>query len=200
MDSLIGIVGADYVIVAADKTQARSILILTTDLDKILPLDSHKVFAMSGDQGDRTQFCQFIQKNMDLYKFRTGRALTTDAAANFTRTELSQSLRRHMYLANLLLGGYDEKIGPSLFYIDYLASMHKMPFASHGYASYFVLSILDKNYRPGMNLEQGMELLRLCVKEVKTRFLINAPNYSVKVVDKDGVREVPLDDHHHHTK
>eukprot|EP01120_Amphizonella_sp_Union-15-10_P009485 TRINITY_DN359_c0_g1_i1.p1 TRINITY_DN359_c0_g1~~TRINITY_DN359_c0_g1_i1.p1 ORF type:complete len:195 (-),score=29.59 TRINITY_DN359_c0_g1_i1:133-717(-) len=192
MDSLIGLVGQDFVLLAADKTQARSILILQQDHDKILKLDSHKAFAMAGEQGDRSQFTQYIQKNMDLYRFRTGQPLTTNAAANFTRTELSLSLRRNMYIVNLLLGGWDLSDGASLYFIDYLGSMHQMPFAAHGYASNFVFSILDKYYKPGLNLDDALRVLRLCIEELKSRFLINAPFFSVKVVDKDGVREVSL--------
>lgn len=37
------------------------------------------------------------------------------------------------YSTNLLLAGYDEGVGPSLYYIDYLGSMHSMNMAGTGY-------------------------------------------------------------------
>lgn len=42
-----------------------------------------------------------------------------------------------------------------------------------------------------MSQEEGVELLRKCVKELNLRFLANLPAFGVKVIDKDGVRELP---------
>jgi len=83
MDSVFAITGADFVLVAADSSQARSIVVLKTDEDKILQIDDHKVFAMSGDHGDRTQFCEYIQKNIHLYRFRTDLELSTRAVGAY---------------------------------------------------------------------------------------------------------------------
>ncbi len=124
-DSIFGLVGKDYVLLVADAVQARSIVVLTEFEDKILPLDSHKLFAMSGEHGDRIQFSQYIQKNMALYFYRNNMQLSTDAAASFTRRQLADALRQNPYQVNVLLGGFDKE-GPSLYFIDYLAAMHKV--------------------------------------------------------------------------
>ncbi len=91
---------------------------------------------------------------------------------------------------NLLVGGVDED-GPGLYYIDYLGSMHKMPFGAHGYGSFFVLATLDALYRPNMGLEEATKVMMTCIAEIKTRFLVNAPLYNLKVVTKDGVTVLP---------
>ena len=49
----------------------------------------------------------------------------------------------------MLIAGEDEHEGPSLYFLDYLASMVKLPYAVHGYGSFFTLSILDKYYKDG---------------------------------------------------
>ena len=53
------------------------------------------------------------------------------------------------YQVNLLLAGYDKDDGPLLYYMDYLASMVTVPFAAHGYGSFFSLGIMDRYYKPG---------------------------------------------------
>jgi len=73
---------------------------------------------------------------------------------------------QNAYQVNLLLAGYDEKTGPSLYYMDYLASMNKLPFAVHGYGSFFSLSIFDRYYTPDVTKEEAYELLNKCVQEV----------------------------------
>ena len=51
---------------------------------------------------------------------------------------------------NLLLGGFDKDEGPVLYFMDYLSAMVKLPFACHGYSSFFSLSVLDRFYKEGM--------------------------------------------------
>lgn len=55
------------------------------------------------------------------------------------------------YNVNFLLAGHDGTDGPSLFYMDYLASLSEVPFAAHGYGAYFTLSILDRYYDEGIS-------------------------------------------------
>ena len=50
------------------------------------------------------------------------------------------------YVVNLLVGGYDDEDQGSLYYMDYLASSVKVPFAVHGYGAMFVLGLLDRYY------------------------------------------------------
>lgn len=53
------------------------------------------------------------------------------------------------YMVNMLIAGYDDAGGPELYFLDYLASLVKLPFASHGYGGFFALSIFDRYYRRG---------------------------------------------------
>lgn len=192
MECLIGIVGADYVLIGADASAARSIVIFKKDEDKIVQLDKSKLLAAVGPVGDRYNFCEYVQKNIHLHELRTDVRLDTKAAANWTRNQLAAGLRKAPYQVNLLLGGYDEGKGPSLFFMDYMGALHAMPIAAHGYGSNFVLSTMDRGYHKNMTLEEGKELMGKCLQELDTRFLLNMPNWIFKVVDKDGCRKVTL--------
>ena len=67
-----------------------------------------------------------------------------------------------------------------------------MNFGVHGYAASFMLSVLDSQWKENMTLEEGLELARMCVNQLKMRFLMNQPKFIVKIVDKDGTRNVEL--------
>lgn len=47
------------------------------------------------------------------------------------------------------MGGYDKENGPELYFMDYLASSMKVPFAAHGYGGYLSLSIMDRYHKKG---------------------------------------------------
>lgn len=188
-DSLIGLVGSDFVLLAADAAVSRSVLKMKLDEDKIMELDSHKLLGGVGPHGDRVHFTEFVQRNLKLYRFRNSLTLGMHATANFVRTELATALRQAPYQVNLLLGGIDEADGkPSLYFLDYLASMSKVEYTAHGYCAYFCLSILDKYYKPDLSLEEGLDIIDKCIAELRDRFIINSPQFVVKVVDKNGPR------------
>ena len=73
-----------------------------------------------------------------------------------------------------------------------MASSVKLDFAAHGHASYFCMSTMDRYWKEGMNLEEAKAVLRKCIEELKTRYIVNMPDFTVKVTDKEGVREITL--------
>jgi 20S proteasome subunit beta 4 len=191
-ETLIGFVGKGYVMLAADTVAARSIVLFKANEDKMYRLDGNKLLAAMGPTGDRVNFCEYIQANVRLYNLRNSYPLNTKATANYTRLALAEALRRDPYQVNLLLGGVDEKTGPSLYFIDYLATMHPVQKSAHGYGAYFILSTLDRNHRPDMDEEAGKELMRKCFQELKHRLVLQIPAFNVRIIDKDGVRDVEI--------
>jgi len=182
----------DFVMVAADQTNARSIMVMKSDMKKYMKLSDKLIMAVSGESGDTSQFSEYIQKNIQLYKMRNGYELSPAAAANFTRRNLADYLRsRTPYQVNLLLAGWDdEKKMPELYQMDYLAAMIKAPYAAHGYGGFFTTTIMDRHYKADMSKEQAYALMVECVKEVHKRLIINLPNFSVLIIDKDGVKDM----------
>jgi len=193
MECLIGIKGRDFVVVATDTTCGRSIVKMKSDYDKVVQMSDKLVMAVSGESGDTNQFAEYIAKNIQLYKMRNGYELSPYAAANFTRKNMADYLRsRTPYFVNLLMAGYDKEAGPELYFLDYLASMVKVPFAVHGYGSFFTLSVMDRYYREDMTKAEVLDLLQKCLNEIRERFIINLPSFKVKLITQDGVQA--LDD------
>ena len=190
MECLFGITGKDFVLLAADKLVARSIVVMKSDELKLKRLNNQTVMAYAGESGDATNFAEYIQRNISLYTIRNDdRQLSPKAVATFVRNQLAESLRtRSPYNVNILIGGCDVNGGgsPQLFWIDYLGSMVQVPYGVHGYGSYFCTATLDRHWQPDMNLEQAVEVLKKCFAELKTRFIVNIKEYSVQVIRNTG--------------
>ncbi|KAL7059049.1 hypothetical protein AAHC03_013200 [Spirometra sp. Aus1] len=148
--------------------------------------------SVCGEPGDTVQFAEYIQQNMQLYEMRNGYELSPSSAAHFTRRNLAEALRsRHPYMVNLLIAGYNPETGPELYYMDYLASMVKVPYAVHGHGGLVTLGILDSKYDAKMTEANAVHLLKACIDELQKRFVITQDRFVVRVVDKDGVRQLP---------
>ncbi|CAA9962383.1 hypothetical protein PTNB73_03286 [Pyrenophora teres f. teres] len=174
----------------------RGATILKASDDKTRVLNTHTLMTFSGEAGDTVQFAEYIQANVQLYSMRNNMELSPAATANFVRGELARALRsRKPYTVNLLLGGYDTIADkPTLYWIDYLASQASLPYAAHGYAQYYCLSLLDKHHHPDINYEQGIKILRMCTEELKRRLPIDFKGVLVKVITKDGIKDVDYED------
>ncbi len=79
--------------VCSDTGATHSVIRIKQDEDKLVPIDSHRLFGISGEAGDRVNFSEFIIANVKLYSLRNSTHLNTKAIANFTRGELAKALR-----------------------------------------------------------------------------------------------------------
>lgn len=147
MDSVFGMCGKDWVIVVADTNVVRSIFSLKNDEDKIMQMNSSKVCAASGEQTERYQFTNYIMRNLNLMEMQTGFEPGVEQTAQYMRSEMAEALRRAPYQVNLLLGGYDKvEDEAQMYYLDYLGCLQRVSKGAHGYAAYFVNSVLDNNF------------------------------------------------------
>ncbi|KAJ2316441.1 Proteasome subunit beta type-4 [Coemansia sp. RSA 2611] len=194
MDAQFALAGKDFAISVTDKKVARSIVTMKHNLDKTYELTPSTLISVAGEPGDTSNFSEYIQGNVRLYSIRNSQDLTPSETANFIRGELATALRsRRPYQVNILVTGFDKNTGEaSLYWIDYLSAMSKLPFAAHGYCSYFVYSIMDREYTADITLAQGLEIVKKCMATLKMRFLVDFPDYTIKIVDKDGIRELPM--------
>ena len=169
MDIILGIRVQDSVILASSKAVTRGISVLKDSDDKTRQLSPHTLMSFAGEAGDTVQFAEYIQANIQLYSIREDYELSPQAVSSFVRQELAKSIRsRRPYQVNVLIGGYDKKKNkPELYQIDYLG-----------------------HYRPDMTTEEGLDLLKLCVQELEKRMPMDFKGVIVKIVDKDGIRQV----------
>ncbi|KAF8428168.1 nucleophile aminohydrolase [Tirmania nivea] len=211
LEVLIGITGRDFTIVASSKAATRGATILKAEHDRTKILNDHCLMAYAGEAGDtaqkaplrqgmlirsfgraKVQFAEFIQANVQLYGMRSNctQALSPASVSSFVRAELAKSLRsRKPYQVSLLIGGYDTvNDQPELYWLDYLAAKAKLPYAAHGYAQYYCLSILDKHHHPNIDLEQGRKILRMCIEELVRRMPADFKGVNVKVITKAGIQ------------
>ena len=195
MDFLCGIKGDGFVLLCSDTAATQQIITIKHDEDKLVEVDEGRILmGVSGEPGDRVQFSEYISANVRLSALRNETRLSTAAVAHYARGELATALRKRPYSTNLLIAGFDAaheegKEGEaSLYWMDYLATMHKMNVGGTGYGSYFVLSMLDRLWRPRLGVAEALEMMEKGVAEVLKRLVVAPPAYVIKIVDKEGIR------------
>ena len=124
---------------------------------------------------------------------RNSRVLDNEGIANMTRNTLAQAIRRNPYLTFVIQAGFDVDTNkPSLYWFDYFGSMARPNATAQGLCSYFLLSLFDRHWKEGMNLDEGLELVKLCIDQLQKRYVIKTSAFIIKIVDKDGIRQIDL--------
>ncbi|BFU25668.1 proteasome subunit beta type 2, putative [Entamoeba histolytica HM-1:IMSS-B] len=183
MDSCIGIVGKDFVLMAVDGNSGRGVITVRNDFNKIYPVQGNRLLTIIGEGNDRQVLADFVQRNIALNYYRNGLKSTTQSIAHWIRRQVSDSLREGGYQCSMLLGGVDEK--PELFMIDQFGTLVPETYASHGIGSNFVYALLDKNWHSGMEFEEALELMKKCIKEIQKRVIVSSSHYCIEVCYKD---------------
>jgi 20S proteasome subunit beta 4 len=189
MDCTFAIQGDDFILLANDKSVMRSIMKLQDSDVKTIKLTAHQLLSCVGEHYDRKNFSKLIKCNLELYNYQNGNRLNTEEVASYVRSQLAESIRRNPYQANVLIAGYDND-GPKLYWLDYLGSIVRVAKAAHGYGAYFLYGLMDNYYKKGFNYNDGVDVIKKCIKELKTRFLVNMCEFDVFKITKDGIEDV----------
>lgn len=81
----------------------------------------------------------------------------------------------------------EDEYEPKLFWLDEYGSLMAVEYGAHGLGSNFILSILDRHYQSDMTREEGIQLLKDCFEQLRSRYIINSPNPPfIKCIDSHG--------------
>ena len=190
MDCVFAVQGKDYILLAGDRASVSNSIIKLQDTDhKLFKLTDNQVIACVGEAYDKKDFPKYIKANMELYFFQNGQRLTTEEAAAYIRNQFAEGIRSSPYQCNCLLAGFDED-GPKLYWMDYLGSYAKLLKAAHGYGAYFLYGLMDNFYKKNMSLDDGEDIIKKCINELKTRFSINMVDFDVFKITKNGIEDI----------
>jgi 20S proteasome subunit beta 4 len=189
MDSLIALRGKDWVLMAADCSDFYSLFRLKNHADKVRELSPSHLISYCGERSDILQFHDYVARNVAFYHFKNGYRLQIDETAQYVRSTLAEALRKGPYNANALLGGVDGGAA-RLFWIDYLGTLVEVEHSAQGNCSHIVNSIMDVAYRKEMTLEEGIEVIQRCIREITHRMILNNSAFVIKAVTPEGVRVI----------
>jgi len=70
METILGVRGKDWVLLAGDTKIAHSVMMLKSDTDRIVEIENHIGLAYAGEPGDDQQCVQYLSKNIVLDSMR----------------------------------------------------------------------------------------------------------------------------------
>lgn len=134
----------------------------------------------AGTSADTIRVSAYVSANMELMRMNTNRKfLPVAAAAQFTKQYLHRYNGR--IKAHLILGGIDSG-GPHIYNIHPYGSTDRVPYATMGSGSLAAMSVLESRWKPDLDEEQGMKLVRDAVSAGIFNDLGSGSNVNIAII------------------
>mmetsp|Transcript_14338 Transcript_14338/g.21093 ORF Transcript_14338/g.21093 Transcript_14338/m.21093 type:complete len:250 (-) Transcript_14338:95-844(-) len=209
-DTIVGIQGKGFILMGGDTSFNRNIIVMQREYSKVCELDAGtKLMAVSGEPSHAALFTSILQRNLCLMSLEGNSGpVSLTAAAHFARHQIAGAFRQQQrqggggMMVQVLLGGLEPSCPggkpeqATLWWLDNYGAMQRVTHGAHGYASNIILSILDREVKPEMDIKQAVKVMLKCFSELQTRYLINtSPGFQMKVIDPNGCYDITGNDY-----
>ena len=189
----VGVICKDCVVLGADKRASAGYRIANKKMMKVIKINPHMAVTMAGLVSDAQLITKLIKAELRLKKIRTKRDVNVKEAANLLGNILYTNIRRMSMVPSIvsfLLGGYD-KTGPKLYELGIDGSVAFIDdFISTGSGSSMAFGVLETLYKPNMNVNDAVELVKKSINAAIQRDMPTGDGIDIFVVDAKGARRV----------
>mmetsp|Transcript_13157 Transcript_13157/g.25113 ORF Transcript_13157/g.25113 Transcript_13157/m.25113 type:complete len:277 (+) Transcript_13157:92-922(+) len=181
----LGFIFKGGVIVAVDSRASMGPYISSQTVKKVIEINPHLLGTMAGGAAD----CQFWQRNLGtqcrLYELNNKTRISVAGASKLLANTLF-SYRGMGLSMGTMIAGWDEKDGPSLFYVDSEGQRIKGERFSVGSGSLFAYGVLDQGYKWDLEDAEAQELGRKAIYHATFRDAYSGGTVSVYHIKKEG--------------
>jgi len=188
----VGVICKDAVVLAADQLATLGDFKFNKETKKIFKIAENIAMTTAGVVGDNQTIVRLIKAQMALYHLETGQPTVT-AAVTLLANVLSDKYQYSYLPYGLfdLVAGFDTQ--PRLFSIDPVGGIgEEKKYASTGSGMTLAYSILDKDFKPGMSIDEGVKLAIQAIVSARARISsVGGKSITVFVITDKGVKEFP---------
>ncbi|MFH1285741.1 MAG: archaeal proteasome endopeptidase complex subunit beta [Candidatus Micrarchaeota archaeon] len=182
----VGLVCSDGVVFAADKRASMGYFIANKETDKIHMIDEKTAITMAGLVADAQALVRIMKAEAQLYKMRTGKPLSVNAACMLL-ANLMHQYKGFPFMVQLLIGGYDSE--PRIFNLDAVGGVTEEKFVSTGSGSPMVYGVLEESYREGKSVKENLALAVRAVSTAMKRDCASGDGIDLVAITKDGFKK-----------
>jgi proteasome beta subunit len=194
--SLVGIVCKDGVVMAGDrKATAGGSIVIQKNAQKVIQINSYLVMSWTGSVSDAQLLKKLITAELRLKELKDKKRPSVKEAANLIATIAYNNIRQMSmvpFIAGTMVGGFDEGKDVELYSIEPAGSVMKVEDFDANFSSGmpYILGLLERQYKKGMNVEDGAKLAIEAIKSSSERDTASGYGVDVFVITKEGIKQV----------
>ena len=193
--SLVGIVCKDGIVMASDKqaTAGRS-LVADKRSPKVVKINDYIVVSGTGSVSDIQRTEKIFPAELKLKELRSKSRPTVRQSASLLGSYLYSNIRQPSMIpavAGFLVAGVNEDGSFGLYSVFADGSIIEIEdYSADGSGIMFILGLLERQYKPGMSVKEGVELAVESIKSSTQRDIYSGYGIDVFTITKSGIQKV----------
>jgi len=194
--SLVGIVCKNGIVMAGDrKTTAGGRIVMSKNTQKVTDITPYLVVSGTGTSSDIEIAKKLIRAQLKLKELRDNKRPTIKEAANMIAMMSYKNIRQPSMIpfrAGLMVGGVNEDGTTELYSVEPAGSTIKIEDFDANFSSGrpYILGLLERQYKKGLSMEEGIELAIEAIKSSSERDTASGHGVDVFSITSEGIKHI----------
>lgn len=173
------------VVVCADSRTSTGTYVANRVSDKLVQISDRIYCCRSGSAADTQALTDYVHYFLSQWSLTTGRQPTVKTAAHLMKRLIYQN--KDNLQAGVIVAGWDEVHGGSVYTVTLGGSCLQLPFATGGSGSVFIAGLLDAEFQLGMSAEAARALAKKACSHAMCRDGSSGGVIRTVVISGEGV-------------
>lgn len=193
--TILGIVCKDGIVMASDRQISAGNLVVSKNYQKTIKMNDYLLISFTGMVSDAQRVVKLLPAELKLKELRSKSRPSVKQAANLLSSILYSGIRQPsmipMQVGNLI-SGFNEDGTTELYTIEPSGSVIKVEDydANFGSGMPYVLGLLERQYKKGLTIKEGIELAKEALKSSTQRDMGSGYGIDVFTITKEGIKKV----------
>jgi 20S proteasome alpha/beta subunit len=178
----------------ADRQSTAGNIVMSKNSEKVKMINDYVLFAGTGMVSDIQKSIKLTGAELRLKQLRSKSRPTVKQAANLTASMIYQSIRQPtmlQFMVGSLIGGINEDGTTELYSIDPSGGIKEVDDydANFGSGMPYILGLLERQYKPNMEVKEAIELTIESLKSSTQRDIGSGYGIDVFSITKEGIKK-----------
>jgi proteasome beta subunit len=193
--TILGIVCKDGVVMASDRQITAGNLVMSKNFAKTVTINDYLLLSFTGVVSDAQRVPKFLSAELRLKQLRSKTRPSVKQSASLLSGMNYQGIRQPSMIpqqVGFLIGGFNEDGTVELYTIEPSGSVVKVEDydANFGSGMPYVLGLLERQYKKGLTINEGIELAKEALKSSTQRDIGSGYGIDVFTITKEGIKKV----------
>lgn len=192
--TILGIVCKDGIIMASDCQSTAGNIVMNKKAEKTKKINDYLLYSGAGLSSAIQRTAKVLQAELRLKELRSKSRPTVKESASLLSAIIYNQIRQFSAIQDIvgsLIGGVNEDGTFELYTIDPAGNIEKVEDydANFGSGMPFSLGLLERQYKEGMGVKEGIELAKEALLSSIQRDVGSGYGIDIYTVTKDGIRK-----------
>src|ERR671932_1338309 len=179
----------DGVVLAADTRASAGFFIADRHVMKIQQVDRHLAMTIAGGVADAQNLVDTMRYNANIYRLQNKEHMPVKSAARLCSNILFNQ-RYFPYYVQIIMGGFTEEEGGTIYNIDLFGSMTTEKFISTGSGSPVAYGYLESEYKDGIGVDEAYKIAIHSIAAAIRRNAGTGDGINAVIINHNGYKEL----------